>query len=72
MAEVRKRVAVVGAGVSGLPAIKQCLEEGLDPVCFELRGDLGGLWNYDPTAAPGVSTVMQSTVANTCKVRISF
>jgi len=39
-------VAVVGAGVSGLAAIKCCRDEGLDVVCFEKRNDLGGLWNY--------------------------
>jgi len=40
------RVAVVGAGVSGLAAVKCCRDEGLDVVCFERRNDLGGLWNY--------------------------
>ena len=29
------RVAIIGAGPSGLAAVKQCLEEGLNPVCFE-------------------------------------
>ena len=51
------RVAVVGAGVSGLAAIKTCLEEGLDVVCFERRDDLGGLWNYTETVLPGQSNV---------------
>ena len=37
----RRRVAVVGAGVSGLSATKACLDESLDPVCFEMRQDLG-------------------------------
>ena len=64
----RKRVVVVGAGISGLTAVKHCLEEGLDPLCVELRSDLGGLWNYTPTVVRGRSSVMSSTVANTCKV----
>jgi len=51
------RVAVVGAGVGGLAAIKTCLEEGLDVVCFERRDDLGGLWNYTETVLPGQSNV---------------
>lgn len=42
------RVCVVGAGASGLPAIKACIEEGLDVVCFEKSADIGGLWNYRP------------------------
>lgn len=40
------RVAVVGAGVSGLAATKCCLDEGLEPVCFERSQDIGGLWRY--------------------------
>jgi len=46
------RVAVVGAGVSGLAAIKCCRDEGLDVVCFESRDDLGGIWNYSETVYP--------------------
>uniref|UniRef100_A0A8C9JU19 Flavin-containing monooxygenase n=1 Tax=Panthera tigris altaica TaxID=74533 RepID=A0A8C9JU19_PANTA len=41
-----KRVAIVGAGVSGLASIKCCLEEGLEPTCFERSDDLGGLWRF--------------------------
>lgn len=41
-----KRVAIVGAGVSGLASIKCCLEEGLEPICFERSDDLGGLWRF--------------------------
>ncbi|VFV21898.1 dimethylaniline monooxygenase [Lynx pardinus] len=41
-----KRIAVIGAGVSGLGAIKICLEEGLEPTCFEGTNDIGGLWRY--------------------------
>jgi len=51
------RVAVVGAGVGGLTAIKCCRDEGLDVVCFESRNDLGGLWNYTETVQPGQSNV---------------
>ena len=65
---VMKRIAIIGAGVSGLPAIKCCLEEGLEPVCFEMRGDIGGLWNYTETVIKGQSSVMRSTVTNTSKV----
>jgi len=54
------RVAVVGAGVDGLAAVKCCLDEGLDVVCFESRNDLGGLWNYTDTVQPGQSNVTRS------------
>ena len=39
-----KRVAVIGSGVSGLATIKACLDEGLEPVCFEKTDGIGGLW----------------------------
>ncbi|KAG8132929.1 putative Flavin-containing monooxygenase protein [Naja naja] len=41
-----KKVAIVGAGVSGLTSIKCCLEEGLEPTCFEQSDDIGGLWRF--------------------------
>lgn len=40
------RIAVIGAGSSGLTCIKCCLDEGLEPVCFESSDDIGGLWKY--------------------------
>jgi len=56
-------VAVVGAGVSGLAAIKCCRDEGLDVVCFEKRNDLGGLWNYSEVVPPGQSNVTRSVIS---------
>lgn len=41
-----KRIAVIGGGVSGLTSIKCCLDEGLEPVCFERTDDIGGLWRF--------------------------
>lgn len=41
-----KRVAVIGAGVSGLSSIKCCLDEDLEPTCFERTNDIGGLWKF--------------------------
>ncbi len=47
-----KRVAVIGAGPSGLAqlrAFESAAKKGEDipeVVCFEKQGDLGGLWNY--------------------------
>lgn len=41
-----QRVAVIGAGISGLGSIKSCLEEGLEPTCFESSHDIGGLWRF--------------------------
>ena len=41
-----KRVAVIGAGPSGLTSMKACLEEGMVPTCFESSDDMGGLWKF--------------------------
>jgi len=47
-----RRVLVIGAGTSGLVCIKTCLDEGLEPVCFERSGDIGGLWRFE-VSSPG-------------------
>ncbi|EQB78932.1 dimethylaniline monooxygenase [N-oxide-forming] 2 [Camelus ferus] len=41
-----KKVAVIGAGVSGLISLKCCVDEGLEPTCFEKTEDIGGLWRF--------------------------
>jgi len=66
------KVAVIGAGACGLPAIKCCLDEELEVVCFERETDIGGLWNYKATARPDQSTVLRSTVTNACKEVMSY
>jgi dimethylaniline monooxygenase (N-oxide forming) len=65
----KQRVLIIGAGASGLPAIKCCLDDGLEPVCLERSGDIGGLWNYQNTQVNGdrMATVMRSTIINTSK-----
>lgn len=50
-----KRVAIIGGGSSGLCAIKACLQEGLEPVCFERTGDIGGLWRFEVNPAGHMS-----------------
>ncbi|KAK3087154.1 hypothetical protein FSP39_002421 [Pinctada imbricata] len=67
-----KKVAVIGAGASGLPAIKCCLDEGLEPVCFERTDHIGGLWYYTKSAIDGQACVMKSTVINTSKEMMCY
>lgn len=55
-----RRVAVVGAGSSGLACIKICVEEGLEPVCFESSTDIGGLWKFKVSWA----TILESIQKN--------
>ncbi|OXU22776.1 hypothetical protein TSAR_011662 [Trichomalopsis sarcophagae] len=42
------RVAVIGAGSAGLAAIKQCLAQSVDVVCYEKTDKVGGTWVYVP------------------------
>ncbi len=54
------RIAIIGAGCSGLTAIKALVEAGLtDVVCFEKNNRLGGNWVF--TAGEGHSSVMATT-----------
>jgi len=46
-AELAKRVAVVGAGPSGLVTVKELAEEGHEPICFERAADVGGVFRFD-------------------------
>ncbi|PAV60883.1 hypothetical protein WR25_17136 [Diploscapter pachys] len=66
------RIAVIGAGASGLPAIKSALEENCEVICYEMASDIGGLWNYKPDPCPGEGSVMKSTVINTSKEMTSY
>lgn len=51
------RVAVVGAGSSGLAAVKNLRERGFAVDCFERAGEVGGNWNFGaPTSRVYAST----------------
>ena len=63
---------MIGAGASGLTAIKCCLDDGLEPVCFERTDDIGGLWNYKDQTHDGQATVMKSTIINTSKEMMCY
>ncbi|XP_029474473.1 dimethylaniline monooxygenase [N-oxide-forming] 2-like isoform X2 [Rhinatrema bivittatum] len=65
-------VAVIGAGASGLTAIKCCLDEGLEPTCFEGSDDIGGLWRYTEEVDAGRPSIYRSVVTNGCKEMMCF
>ncbi|XP_048351758.1 dimethylaniline monooxygenase [N-oxide-forming] 2-like isoform X2 [Sphaerodactylus townsendi] len=67
-----KRVAVIGAGVSGLTSIKACLDEGFEPTCFERSCDIGGLWRFTETVEKGRASIYKSVVTNTSKEMSCF
>ncbi|KAM6217533.1 LOW QUALITY PROTEIN: flavin-containing monooxygenase 5-like [Rhynchocyon petersi] len=68
----KKRIAVTGGGVSGLTSIKCCLEEGLEPVCFERTGDIGGLWRFQENPEEGRASIYKSVIINTSKEMMCF
>ncbi|XP_056460111.1 dimethylaniline monooxygenase [N-oxide-forming] 2-like isoform X1 [Gadus chalcogrammus] len=68
-----RRVLVIGAGASGLVCIKTCLDEGLEPVCFESSDDIGGLWRFEESQSESERTsIYRSLVTNTSKEMMCF
>lgn len=62
-----KTVAIIGAGISGLGAIKACVEQGLEPTSFERSIDIGGLWRFTDEVEDGRASIYQSLVTNVSK-----
>jgi len=54
-----KRVAVIGTGPSGLTALKNLLDEGLDVTAFDAATEVGGNWVY--TENNSHSSVFETT-----------
>uniref|UniRef100_A0A669C2C3 Flavin-containing monooxygenase n=1 Tax=Oreochromis niloticus TaxID=8128 RepID=A0A669C2C3_ORENI len=67
-----RRVAVIGGGASGLACIKCCLDEGLEPVCFESSDDIGGLWRFKENPEPDRASIYHSVIINTSKEMMCF
>ncbi|XP_071343114.1 flavin-containing monooxygenase 5-like isoform X2 [Trachinotus anak] len=67
-----RRVAVVGGGSSGLACIKCCLDEGLEPVCFESSDDIGGLWRFKENPEPDRASIYHSVIINTSKEMMCY
>uniref|UniRef100_A0A915JPW5 Flavin-containing monooxygenase n=1 Tax=Romanomermis culicivorax TaxID=13658 RepID=A0A915JPW5_ROMCU len=60
---------VIGAGLSGLVSIKECLQHGFEVTCFEKSDTIGGAWNY---RSDGSITVAKRTVSLTSKHMMAF
>ncbi|XP_062353695.1 dimethylaniline monooxygenase [N-oxide-forming] 4-like [Cinclus cinclus] len=67
-----QRVAVIGAGAGGLASVKCCLEEGLEPTCFESSEDIGGIWRYTDSTDSRRVSVYRSVITNTSKEMSCF
>ncbi|KAH0618206.1 hypothetical protein JD844_017216 [Phrynosoma platyrhinos] len=67
-----RSVAIIGAGVSGLASIKSCLEEGLEPTCFEKSDDIGGLWRFTESPEECRASIYPSVFTNSCKEMMCY
>ncbi|WP_332838845.1 flavin-containing monooxygenase [Nocardia bovistercoris] len=64
------RVAVIGAGISGLTTGKMLADRGIDYTCFESSDRIGGNWAFgNPN---GHSSAYRSLHIDTSKYRLSF
>jgi cation diffusion facilitator CzcD-associated flavoprotein CzcO len=64
-------VCVIGAGASGLVAMKELLDEGHVVSCYEKADRQGGLFNYSPTHG-GVYDSTRLTISNNFMAFSSF
>lgn len=62
--------AVIGAGASGIAALRALLDAGVDTTVFELGEHAGGLWVYDNSN--GLSAAYRSLHTNTTKGAMGF
>ncbi|MEE6496141.1 hypothetical protein FKM82_002239 [Ascaphus truei] len=67
-----QNVAVIGAGISGLAALKCSLEAGLRATCFEKSDSVGGLWNFMDHAEDGRASIYRSVFTNACKEMMCY
>jgi dimethylaniline monooxygenase (N-oxide forming) len=67
-----RRIAVIGAGLCGLAAVRSLLEVGLEPVCFECTSGIGGLWTFDEALPDGGTVAYRSLRTNTSKLVTAF
>ena len=68
----QRRVAVIGAGMSGLVTARALQDEGIEPVVFEQTTNIGGLWNYRDDAPNGGGPAYRSLRTNTSRQVMAF
>ncbi|MEM9820165.1 MAG: NAD(P)-binding protein, partial [Bacteroidota bacterium] len=54
-----KRICVIGAGPSGITALKNLLDEGLDVVAYDRNDQVGGNWIFSDKTSH--SSVFETT-----------
>ena len=63
-------VAVIGAGSSGIAALKKLNDRGLDVTCFEASDRIGGNWVFENTN--GMSAAYRDLHINTSRERMEY
>jgi dimethylaniline monooxygenase (N-oxide forming) len=63
-------VAVIGAGSSGIAAVKRLVDQGLDVTCFEASDRIGGNWVFGNTN--GMSAAYRDLHINTSRQRMEY
>jgi dimethylaniline monooxygenase (N-oxide forming) len=63
-------ICVIGAGGSGLAAVRALSERGLEVTCFERGSALGGTWRYENDS--GLSPAYASLRTNTSRKRTEY
>jgi hypothetical protein len=56
---MKRKIAVIGAGPSGITALKSMVDEQLDVICFDKNDRVGGNWLYSDQ--PSHSSVFETT-----------
>ncbi|RWS19395.1 dimethylaniline monooxygenase [N-oxide-forming] 5-like protein, partial [Leptotrombidium deliense] len=68
----QKQICVIGAGASGLAAIKQCLHQNFHVCFFDKNDSLGGLWRYREKTINGVASGPKITIITSLKEISAF
>ncbi|XP_063282230.1 flavin-containing monooxygenase 3 [Pelobates fuscus] len=69
---MEKNIAVIGAGISGLAALKCSVEAGNRTTCFERSDNVGGLWGFTDYAEDGRASIYRSVFTNACKEMMCY
>lgn len=70
MSQPLPAVAVIGAGSSGITALKTFAEQGFDVTCFEASDRIGGNWVYENSN--GMSACYRDLHINTSRTRMEY
>jgi len=70
MSQQLPRTAIIGAGSSGITALKTLVQRGFDVTCFESSNRIGGNWVYENSN--GTSACYRDLHINTSRLRMAY